>query len=59
VQICVDNAAVAIAIFYFQLFFQYLMNHKDIHLELLRKIELNPECTQRELSQEMGVGWVR
>ena len=31
------------------------MNHKDIHLELLRKIELNPECTQRELSQEMGV----
>lgn len=31
------------------------MNHKDIHLELLRKIEANPECTQRELSQEMGV----
>ena len=31
------------------------MNHKDIHLELLRKIEVNPEYTQRELSQEMGV----
>ena len=31
------------------------MKHKDIHLELLRKIELNPECTQGELSQEMGV----
>jgi EPS-associated MarR family transcriptional regulator len=31
------------------------MNHKDIHLELLRKIEANPECTQRQLSQEMGV----
>jgi hypothetical protein len=55
----VDNAAVAIAIFYFQLFFLYLMNHKDIYLELLRKIELNPECTQRELSKEMGVGWIR
>ncbi len=31
------------------------MNKKDIHLELLRKLEENPECTQRELSQEMGV----
>ena len=31
------------------------MNYKDIHLELLRKIETNPECTQRLLSQEMGV----
>ncbi len=31
------------------------MNHKYIHLELLRKIEANPEYTQRELSQEMGV----
>ena len=33
----------------------YLMNNKDIHLELLQKIELNPEYTQRELSMEMGV----
>ena len=31
------------------------MNKKDIHLDLLRKLEVNPECTQRELSQEMGV----
>ena len=31
------------------------MNRKDIHLELLRKLEVNPEYTQRELSQEMGV----
>ena len=31
------------------------MNQKDIHLDLLRKLEANPEYTQRELSQEMGV----
>ncbi|MDC1447518.1 MarR family EPS-associated transcriptional regulator [Candidatus Thioglobus sp.] len=31
------------------------MNNKDIHLDLLRKLELNPELTQRELSREMGV----
>lgn len=31
------------------------MNKKDIRLELLRKIELNPKYTQRELSKEMGV----
>jgi EPS-associated MarR family transcriptional regulator len=31
------------------------MNNKDIHLDLLRKLDLNPECTQRELSKEMGV----
>ncbi len=31
------------------------MNNKDIHLELLRKLEMNPEYTQRELSEEMGV----
>ena len=31
------------------------MNQKDIHLDLLRKIEANPEYTQRELSREMGV----
>ena len=31
------------------------MNQKDIRLDLLRKLEVNPECTQRELSQEMGV----
>ena len=31
------------------------MNQKDIRLDLLRRLELNPEYTQRELSQEMGV----
>ena len=31
------------------------MNKKDIQLDLLRKVESNPECTQRELSKEMGV----
>ncbi len=31
------------------------MNKKDIHLDLLRKLEANPEYTQRELSREMGV----
>ena len=33
------------------------MNNKDIHLDLLRKLESNPEYTQRELSQEMGVSF--
>ena len=31
------------------------MNNRDIHLDLLRKLESNPGYTQRELSQEMGV----
>ena len=31
------------------------MNNKDIHLDLLRKLEANPNYTQRELSKEMGV----
>ena len=31
------------------------MNKEDIHLDLLRKLESNPEYTQRQLSQEMGV----
>jgi|TARA_B100000767_G_C19245026_1_gene320852 EPS-associated MarR family transcriptional regulator len=31
------------------------MNHKDIRLDLLRKLEANPGYTQRELSIEMGV----
>ena len=31
------------------------MNQKDIRLDLLLKIELNPKCTQRELSKEMDV----
>jgi EPS-associated MarR family transcriptional regulator len=31
------------------------MNNKDIHLNLLRKLEENPDLTQRQLSHEMGV----
>jgi len=31
------------------------VNRKDIHLDLLRRLEVNPKYTQRELSQEMGV----
>ena len=31
------------------------MNKRDIHLDLLRKLELNPHFTQRELSREVGV----
>jgi len=31
------------------------MNNQDIRLDLLRKLESNPEYTQRELSREMGV----
>ena len=54
-QICLCNTAVALLIFDFQLFFLHLVNKKDIHLDLLRKLEANPEYTQRELSQEMGV----
>ena len=31
------------------------MNKQDIRLDLLRRLESNPEYTQRELSKEMGV----
>ena len=31
------------------------MDTRDIHLDLLRKLESNPHYTQRELSSEMGV----
>jgi len=31
------------------------MNSQDIRLDLLRKLESSPNCTQRELSREMGV----
>ena len=31
------------------------MNNQDIRLDLLRRLESNPQCTQRELSREMGV----
>jgi EPS-associated MarR family transcriptional regulator len=41
--------------FFFQLFFLHQMNQKDIRLDLLRRLESNPEYTQRELSKVMGV----
>ena len=31
------------------------MNNQDIRLDLLRKLESNPQFTQRELSREVGV----
>lgn len=31
------------------------MNQKEINLHILRKLEENPNYTQRELSKEMGV----
>jgi len=31
------------------------MQTRDLHLEVLRKLSLNPRYTQRQLSQEMGV----
>ncbi len=46
--------AVACLIFDFH-FFSALMNKRDIRLDLLRRLESNPEYTQRELSKEMGV----
>ena len=46
--------AVACLIFDFY-FFSALMNKRDIRLDLLRRLESNPEYTQRELSKEMGV----
>ena len=54
-QIYLQCMAVAYLIFFSQLFFQNLLNQKDIRLDLLRKLESSPECTQRELSKEMGV----
>jgi EPS-associated MarR family transcriptional regulator len=31
------------------------MNKRDIRLDLLRRLESDPKCTQRKLSKEMGV----
>ena len=31
------------------------MNHKEIHIDLLRRLELDPKTTQRELARKMGV----
>ena len=49
-----QDVAVACLIFNFHLF-PTLMNNQDIRLDLLRKLESNPQFTQRELSREMGV----
>ena len=46
--------AVACLIFNF-LLLPALMNSQDIRLDLLRKLESNPQYTQRELSRGMGV----
>ena len=46
--------AVACLIFNF-LLLPALMNSQDIRLDLLRKLESNPQYTQRELSREVGV----
>ena len=46
--------AVACLIFNFFLL-PALMNNQDIRLDLLRRLESNPQYTQRELSREMGV----
>ena len=46
--------AVACLIFNFFLL-PTLMNNQDIRLDLLRKLESNPQFTQRELAREMGV----
>ena len=31
------------------------MSNREVHLVLLRKLEINPGYTQRELSREMGI----
>ena len=54
-KLCLYNLAVACLIFDFQSFFLNPVNKKDIHLDLLRKLESNHKYTQRELSQEMEV----
>ena len=54
-QICLYSRAVACLIFDFHFYFLHLMNNKDIHLDLLRKLQSNPQSTQRELSQEIEV----
>ena len=50
-----QDVAVACLIFNFLLLLPALMNSQDIRLDLLRKLESSPNCTQRELSREMGV----
>ena len=35
--------------------FPYLMDKEEIHFDLLRRLESNPNYTQRELSKELGI----
>jgi len=32
-----------------------MVDREEIHFDLLRRLEQNPDCTQRELASEMGV----
>ena len=32
-----------------------MVDREEIHFDLLRRLEQNPDCTQRELSNEMGI----
>jgi len=32
-----------------------LIDREEIHFDLLRRLEQNPDCTQRELANEMGI----
>jgi len=32
-----------------------MVDREEIHFDLLRRLEQNPDCTQRELSSEMGI----
>ena len=31
------------------------MSLKEVHFDLLRRLQENPDCTQRELASEMGI----
>jgi len=32
-----------------------IVSIEEVHFDLLRRLEQNPDCTQRELSNEMGI----
>jgi len=32
-----------------------MVDREEIHFDLLRRLEQNPDCTQRELANEMGI----
>ena len=55
VQICLYNSAVALPAISSFFISMCIMNNKDTHLDLFRKLGSNPEYAQRELSQQMGV----